>query len=141
METMQENGLYVLNGKTKSDWEGEYTYAGARGCTVIDYAFVNEKVIEKVIDFKVEERMDSDHFPIIVELEAEETRRGKKEEEKRRGEVQEEREIICWDKEARKVYKEKTEEIGWNEVKEDWSVNRKWEELKSIVKKAMIYKK
>lgn len=50
--------------------------------------FINEKMIDKAIKFKIKERVDSDHFPIIVELEAEETRRGKKEEEKRRGEVQ-----------------------------------------------------
>lgn len=34
------------------------------------------------------------------------------------------------------MYKEKTEEIGWNDVKENWSVNRKREERKSIIKKA-----
>lgn len=59
-------------------------------------------MLDKAIKFKIKERVDSDHFPIIVELEAEETRRGKEEEEKRRGEVQK-KEIICWDKEARKA--------------------------------------
>lgn len=93
---MQENGLYVLNKKkkTKSDWEGEYTYASVQGYRVIDYVFINEKMLDKAIKFKIKERVDSDHFPIIVELEAEETRRGKEEEEKRRGEVQK-KEIIC----------------------------------------------
>lgn len=56
MEIMQERGSSVLKGKTKGDWEGEYTYMGARGCTVIDYAFVNDKVLDKVIKFKIEER-------------------------------------------------------------------------------------
>lgn len=110
----------------KGDWEGEYTYAGARKCTVIHHAFTNEKVLEKVIEFKVEKRVDSDHLTIVVELEEEEIRRGKKEEEKRRGKAQEEREIICRDEEAKKAYKKKTEGIGWNNVKENWPVNRKW---------------
>lgn len=34
---LKEEGLSILNGKTNGDWEGEYTYIGSRGCTVIDY--------------------------------------------------------------------------------------------------------
>jgi len=36
VEVMQKKDKYVLNGKTSGDWDGEYTYVGARGCTVID---------------------------------------------------------------------------------------------------------
>lgn len=32
---------YILNGAVKED-EGEFTYVGARGSTVIDYAIVND---------------------------------------------------------------------------------------------------
>lgn len=39
MDLMQELGLEILNSKTESDWEGEHTYIGARGSTVIDYIF------------------------------------------------------------------------------------------------------
>lgn len=35
-----KKGWYILNGKTEGDWEGEFTYVGARGCSVIDYAIV-----------------------------------------------------------------------------------------------------
>lgn len=31
--------IEILNSKTESDWEGEHTYIGARGSTVIDYIF------------------------------------------------------------------------------------------------------
>lgn len=61
MESMQEKKFSVLNGKTEGDWEGEYTYIGAKGNTVIDYIFVNEKIKEKVIEFRIEERVNSDH--------------------------------------------------------------------------------
>jgi len=40
---IQEKGWYILNGTTRGDWEGEFTYAGARGSSVIDYIMVNEK--------------------------------------------------------------------------------------------------
>lgn len=39
MALMQELGLEILNSKTESDWEGEHTYIGSRGSTVIDYIF------------------------------------------------------------------------------------------------------
>ena len=31
IEWLQEKGWHILNGATKDDWEGEYTYVGARG--------------------------------------------------------------------------------------------------------------
>lgn len=34
IQTMKEEGLYIINGRTKKNWEGEYTYIGARGSTV-----------------------------------------------------------------------------------------------------------
>lgn len=36
----------ILNGAMDRDWEGEFTYVGARDNTVIDYVIVNEKMIE-----------------------------------------------------------------------------------------------
>lgn len=46
---VQEKGWYILYGTSKGDWEGEYTYAGARGSSVIDYALVNEKMYDSSI--------------------------------------------------------------------------------------------
>jgi len=51
VEILEEKGWQVLNGRTAE--EGEYTYVGARGCSVIDYIVVNEYVQEDVIEFKV----------------------------------------------------------------------------------------
>lgn len=34
----------ILNGITEGDWEGEYTYVGARGSTVIDYIVASEEL-------------------------------------------------------------------------------------------------
>lgn len=49
IEWMQEKGWYILNGTCRGDWDGEYTYVGARGDTVIDYVFVNEQALNKFI--------------------------------------------------------------------------------------------
>lgn len=59
MELMQERSFSIMNGKTRGDWEGEYTYVGARGNTVIDYISVNEGIHDKVTEFRVEDRVDS----------------------------------------------------------------------------------
>lgn len=74
IQTMKEEGLYITNGRTKKNWEGEYMYIGARGSTVIDYVFVNEHIQDRIREFIVEERVDSDHMPICLEIEAEERR-------------------------------------------------------------------
>ncbi|OXU17460.1 hypothetical protein TSAR_011309 [Trichomalopsis sarcophagae] len=44
----------ILNGNFVGDEEGNYTFIGARGSTVIDYIIVNEKVRGKVCRFTVD---------------------------------------------------------------------------------------
>lgn len=102
--------------KTRENWEGEYAYIGARGNTVIDYIFVNEKIKEKVIEFRFAERVDSNHMPICLELETEEEGRGRGNGKK---EEIEEKKVICWDEEAKKTYQDKSNEIEWKEGQEE----------------------
>lgn len=56
--------MACTNGRTTGDWEGEYTYVGLRGSSVIDYAIVNENVYDKVVEFRIDVRVDSDHLPL-----------------------------------------------------------------------------
>jgi len=51
---MEEKGLYILNGKIRGDWKDEYIYVRARRNTMIDYVFVNQKVQDRVLEFRVE---------------------------------------------------------------------------------------
>lgn len=69
-----------------------------RGCSVIDYIIVNEKCdIDLVNSFKVEERVDSDHMPLSMELRMEEERGGEEEDEKEPLDVKEIRkQTIVW---------------------------------------------
>jgi len=61
----------------EGDWDGNFTYVGARGNIVIDFVIANEAVFNKIIDFKILERVDSDHLPLQLRLRR--TEEGKKE--------------------------------------------------------------
>lgn len=61
-----EMGWGILNGEMKGDEEGEWTYVGGRGESVIDYVIGYEEMREKVIKLIVEDRVDSDHQPVSV---------------------------------------------------------------------------
>jgi len=54
-------GWEILNGCTEGDWEGEYTYVGARGCSVIDYVIVNELLGNRISTFRIGDRVVRPH--------------------------------------------------------------------------------
>jgi len=91
-----------IKWEDRGHWEGEYTYVGARGCSIIDYIIVNETIGDSIYKFKVGEKVDSDHLSLEVELSTEEKRT--QEEQKRMAE-EEEKEIIVWDTESRRIGK------------------------------------
>ncbi|XP_076301434.1 uncharacterized protein LOC143219315 [Lasioglossum baleicum] len=65
-----------MNGNIKGDEEGDWTYVGARGNSVIDYVLGNEDTREGVGKVEIGDKIDSDHMPIIVWIKGE--MRGKK---------------------------------------------------------------
>lgn len=48
-----------MNGNIKGDKEGELTYTGERGESVIDYVIGDERIREEVRRVVVEEKVDS----------------------------------------------------------------------------------
>ena len=62
---VRDKGLYIVNGILR-DWESEYTYIETRGSSVIDYVMLNEDTKDRIIDFKVDVRVDSDHLPLYL---------------------------------------------------------------------------
>lgn len=121
------------------DWEGEFTYVGARGSSVIDYIIVNEYIHDKVLEFKVDDRVDSDHLPLAMMMEGtgrQDAEEGDEEDE----ELNTGRKIINWDKEARRLYFERTTELGSVEWQKSWSVEEKWRRIKKLIHSALIYK-
>lgn len=59
-------GWSILNGNIRGDEEGEWTYTGGRGDSVIDYVLGDERTRERVREVRVEEKVDSDHRPIMA---------------------------------------------------------------------------
>lgn len=66
LELFLNFGLVVLNGRTQSDAEGEFTFIGKMGNSVIDLAVVSVSCLEIVNDFEVISHAGSDHLPICV---------------------------------------------------------------------------
>ena len=52
----------------KREEGGECTYIVARGESVIDYVITDEEGREGIERMRVRERIDSDHFPLIVSI-------------------------------------------------------------------------
>lgn len=65
---MDDRGLRILNGNTKGDKNGEFTFIGKQGVSTIDYVLVNNEGWEEVRKFTVEEKTDSDLTPLKVEI-------------------------------------------------------------------------
>lgn len=63
------NDLFFMNGRTRSDYLGNFTHISSVGNTVIDYAICNMNSLRIVDDFCVIQ-LDtlSDHFPLSVTL-------------------------------------------------------------------------
>ncbi|XP_068989265.1 uncharacterized protein [Neodiprion pinetum] len=69
-----------MNGNIEGDKEGEFTYVGGAGVTVIDYAIGDIEVRDRVKRIEIGDRVDSDHHPVIVWLRGAmaRTRKGKR---------------------------------------------------------------
>lgn len=57
-----------MNGSVDGDVNEEYTYTGGRGDTVIDYALMDEEGWKWVEKMEIEDKVDSDHQPMVVWL-------------------------------------------------------------------------
>ncbi|KAH0811711.1 hypothetical protein GEV33_011080 [Tenebrio molitor] len=101
----------------------------SRGETVIDYAIVNEAAWERVKEFKVGERVDSDHLPLEITIE------GTNQEEKEKGEMREEEKKVIvkvWSEHGVKEYRRRLEEATFKEQEIEKMVT----ELKEVIEKA-----
>lgn len=63
---LEERGWGILNGCMDGDEEGEYTFTGGKGNTVIDYVIKDKEVRERVGKLRIGERVDSDHHPVEI---------------------------------------------------------------------------
>lgn len=76
LSKIRERDWTILNGSYEK--VGEWTYIGERGTLVIDYIVTNEKAIEEVKKVIEGNRTESDHVPLEMELEREESKKRRK---------------------------------------------------------------
>jgi len=116
-----------MNGAKEGDKEGEMTFTGGRGETVIDYVIGDRGAWEKIKKLEVGKEVDSDHQSVTVWVEGRRRR-------ERREEGEEWIERIDWSEEARREFEERTEgiEVGKIGVEEEMDrlVRRVKEEMK-----------
>lgn len=122
---LEEQGWSVLNGNYRGDEEREWTYVGERGNLVIDYVIGDNRTRERIVEFRMEDRIDSDHRPITVGIEGEKRRLGGN---KGRGRMKR----GDWTKKEQEDFKEAFRGvIGYGE-----GVEEEWEILKKEIRKA-----
>ncbi|KMQ82086.1 hypothetical protein RF55_24233, partial [Lasius niger] len=125
-------GLGFLNGNKEGDEQGEWTFTGTLGSSVIDYAICNAETWEEIEKFNVGERTESDHMPLEIVLQAS-TKVGKGQET----EGEEEVEIEGWSKIRATLYKENL----WKRKAEKVGIQGAWDELEGEVRKAISRRK
>ncbi|XP_075157502.1 uncharacterized protein LOC142230757 [Haematobia irritans] len=64
LEFCTDNNLLILNGLTKGDEDGEFTYIGPTGQSVNDICAISQEILNQVKEFEVEDKTWSDHLPI-----------------------------------------------------------------------------
>ena len=60
--------LGILNGCKEGDREGSFTYISSMGCSVVDYGLGSSEIWINIKEFKVENRIESDHLPLKILL-------------------------------------------------------------------------
>jgi len=63
-----DNNLVILNGRCFQDLDGDFTFLNANGQSVIDYVLVSRCIFDSICFFKIDFRLESDHFPLRVSL-------------------------------------------------------------------------
>lgn len=140
VELVGNIGGYIPNGTITGDEEGEFMYVGPKCSSVIDYMVVNENCKKIVKNFRIVERVDSNHMPLLLEIEEDGGRREatrKKEGDNKAGE-EKSRIRIWWNIKAKQEFRRRTnamsEEINW----EGKSAKAIWKELKKIIQESLV---
>ncbi|KAL6418191.1 hypothetical protein ACFW04_012287 [Cataglyphis niger] len=132
---IEKAGWTIFNGCTKGDIEGEWTYTGESGNSVIDYVMGDEDTRMQVGEVEVGDNIDSDHHPIIVRIKGgDKIRLGRKERTSKKW---------VWSQEGKDEFRKalgNVEEVA-GEVEEVWGSMRdrikQCKEKKSIIRREL----
>lgn len=109
----RRRGWYVLNGNYDGDEEGQFTFIGHNSSTVIDYVIVNSDAREEVLRMEVEERTDSDHQPVTINIKCKETPQTRDAQTVKTREKQ--KEVYVWNETATENYKNLIDSRRWKQ--------------------------
>ncbi|UYV73803.1 hypothetical protein LAZ67_11000950 [Cordylochernes scorpioides] len=68
VDFFDDNSLTILNGRSTSDRNGNFTFISSQGSSVIDLAVVSPALLELIVDLSVECMPYSDHLPLVLKL-------------------------------------------------------------------------
>ncbi|XP_059217473.1 uncharacterized protein LOC131994683 [Stomoxys calcitrans] len=68
LEFCNDNNLVILNGQTKGDEDGNFTFVSTVGESVNDICAMSSSLLQYVDNFAVEENIWSDHLPISLKM-------------------------------------------------------------------------
>ena len=119
----------ILNGSYEKE-EG-WTYVGEAGASVTKYAIANVEAEEEIRSVAQENREDSDHQPIEVEIRGPETVKSSR---VRGRESEKTLERNVWTEKVIEFYHKQYE--NWHSMGEE--TNKLWEEIRNKVKSSMI---
>ncbi|KAJ8685250.1 hypothetical protein QAD02_021043 [Eretmocerus hayati] len=94
----EKQGLMIVNGDIEGDEEGEYTYIGPRGNTVMNYAITNKKGRKGIKRMSIGQEIESDYLPSELELDVQGTAQNKRE-----------KIVQKWEEKAREQYRKRLE--------------------------------
>ena len=58
----------MLNGRLYDDTAGHYTCFSNNGCSLVDYHIISSELFPFITRFRVEDKDQSDHFPVLSHL-------------------------------------------------------------------------
>jgi len=131
LERIEELGWVIWNGGINGDEEGEWTYTGGRGESVIDYVLGEIETKEYVEKMEIGDQVDSDHHPVVIWIK-DGKRAGygsRKGGGRKRGTRR-----IAWSEEGKGKW---VEEMQKGVSEEDREVEEEWENMKKRIRNVL----
>ncbi|XP_066585584.1 golgin subfamily A member 6-like protein 25 [Prorops nasuta] len=125
LNMLGEMGMGIINGRVQGDREGEFTYVGHMGRSVIDYVVGDRRTRLGIKRMEVEIRTESDHLPLIVSL------------KERRREVRRKEGVKAtrgWGEGMREKYKKRM--VEWKEERNE-KIGERWKRMQEEIKKVV----
>lgn len=138
MDIMENQGLYVLNGRTENDKPGNFTMVNSQGKSSPDHCWTNVMNLPNVADFKVHNTdwcSSSDHFPIEIKVEKMNWMSLEEDIEEHDTEI----EVLKWEEEKKIAYRDGiTAECTTFYDEEEITVNELYERVKKLIYRVSI---